>query len=182
MPPRILVVYYSRTGHTERVARRLAEALGDADLEPIHDRAHRAGPLGFLRSAYQAVTRALVDLEPATHDPRDYDLVVIGTPVWGAMPASPVRSYLWRHRDVLPELAFFCTCGGRGSDKTFAELARLADDKPLATLALREDQLAGAAAACESFAATLRATLTERQGARGRAPVPVTGPDATARA
>src|SRR5262245_20444151 len=48
-PNKVLVTYYSRSGHTRRLAERIAQVLG-ADLEPIVDQRPRAGLLGYLRS------------------------------------------------------------------------------------------------------------------------------------
>ena len=45
---KVLVVYYSRTGATRRLAEALANAL-QADIEPITDRENRSD-FGYLRS------------------------------------------------------------------------------------------------------------------------------------
>ena len=57
---RILVVYYSRSGHTEFVARQIASRC-HADLERIHDRNPRQGMVGYLRSSLEA----MLGLRPA---------------------------------------------------------------------------------------------------------------------
>lgn len=50
-----LVVYYSRTGNTEKVGKALAKGLG-ADTEEIIDKKNRKTPLiGFIRSGYHAL-------------------------------------------------------------------------------------------------------------------------------
>ena len=51
MPDRTLVVYYTRTGTTQQLARWIAAAV-DADLERIVDRSRRGGVLGYLRSSW----------------------------------------------------------------------------------------------------------------------------------
>src|SRR5690242_15058604 len=120
---RILVVYFSRSGTTEQVARVVARAL-DADIERIVDHTRRGGIIGYLRSAYQATFGHLVAVDPATRDPWTYDLVVVGTPIWNQSLSSPVRSYLERHE--FHDVAFFCTCGGRAGDRVFAQMAEAA--------------------------------------------------------
>jgi flavodoxin len=132
---RILVVYFSRSGKTEKVALALASALG-ADTEAIVDHAQRRGIVGYLRSAYEATFGHVVTIAPAQHDPWGYDLVIVGTPIWNQCLSSPVHSYLERHE--FHRIAFFCTCGGRGSEHVFAQMQEAAGCAPVATLVLRE--------------------------------------------
>jgi hypothetical protein len=95
-----------------------------------------------LRSGYQAYRQRSVDIGPAVHDPAAYDLVMIGTPIWNMSVAPPVRSYLVRERARLPAVAFFCTCGGRGGERAFAQMARECGKAAATTLIVRESELA----------------------------------------
>jgi hypothetical protein len=137
---RILVVYYSRTGTVREVARRLATQLG-ADIDEISDPTPRAGVLGFIRSAFEARRRRIAPIAPSDRNPADYDLVVIGTPVWGASMSSPVRAYLQRHHGAIRAAAFFCTCGSTGSPRVFAQLEDLSGLEPAARMVLRQDDV-----------------------------------------
>ncbi len=154
MAPRVLVVYFSRTGHTRTIAEQVAAALG-ADVEPIAEASSRLGLLGFERSGFQAFLERVVDIEPSTHDPAAYDLLVIGTPIWDLSLASPVRSYLRRHRARLPDVAFFCTCGGLGMARVFEQMARECRKEPKARMFLREADLELAAPAVARFVQSL---------------------------
>ncbi|MCE9575530.1 MAG: flavodoxin [Deltaproteobacteria bacterium] len=137
---RILVVYYSRTGTTARVAEQVARRL-DADLECIGDRTPRDGWRGWLRCAYEAMRARTGPVSSSGRDPSRYDLVVIGTPIWGGVLATPVRSWIARHHEVLDDLGMFCTCGASDGERAIAELTRLAGTPPRAALVLRHDQL-----------------------------------------
>jgi flavodoxin len=120
---KLLIVYYSRTGTTAHVAHQIAEALG-ADLDVIEDATARDGVLGCVRSALEATLYGL----PAVRwqrDPADYELVVIGTPVWLGNLASPVRSYLFQQRARLPRVGFFTTSRGHWAEQAQRELALL---------------------------------------------------------
>ena len=79
---KVLVIFYSRTGATRRLAEALANAL-QADIEPITDRINRSGIFGYLRSVAESLQKRGASIEPMKTDPASYDLVVIGTPVWG---------------------------------------------------------------------------------------------------
>ena len=127
--PRVLVVYYSLTGHTKRVAEALAKALG-ADLEELHDRTDRAGILGYLRCGVEVALGAMAAIDRPRHDPARYDLVVVGGPVWSASVSTPVRTFLWLERERLPSLAFFATLGGMGAQRAFGQMAAFTSALP----------------------------------------------------
>jgi flavodoxin len=134
---RVLVVYYSHSGHTEFVARQIA-AHCHADLERIEDRHSRRGLLGYLRSMAEAVLGLRPAIERMRHRPGDYDLVIVGTPVWCWNVASPLRTWLKRHRSALNNVAVFCTCGRSGHAKALDDLEALCEHRALARLALTE--------------------------------------------
>ncbi|MEZ5605249.1 MAG: flavodoxin domain-containing protein [Burkholderiaceae bacterium] len=139
MANRILLAYSSRTGHTRKVAMDIASAL-DCDVEEIRDRVGRGGPLGYARSSLEAIARFDTLLAPTRHDPADYDLVVIGTPIWFWSLSSPVRTWVRRHRDDLRKVAFFCTCGSSGGQRALAEFEALCGEA-VASLVLTDREI-----------------------------------------
>ena len=165
--PRILVAYYSRSGNTERVARALAAELG-ADLERIVDRTDRRGFLGYLRAGRDAIRRRGTEIAPPATDPPRYDLLLIGTPVWGRSVTPAVRTYLTRYTDALPDTALFLTYGGSGAERVFAQLTALCGRLPLAALAIREHELrpGGWESRVRAFAAEVAALADRSMAAR----------------
>jgi len=159
--PRILVIYFTRTGHTGLVAAQVAGALG-ADLEAIVDPTKRSGVLGYLRSGQQAFFRRLAPIAALEHDPGAYDLVVVGTPIWDMSVSVPVRTLLRRYSSALRAVAFFCTCGGMGMDRVFRQMSELAGRTPVARLVVREADLATPrmSRAIERFVAEIRASVS----------------------
>jgi flavodoxin len=138
---RILIVYYSRTGHTEQVARELAaRCLADTD-RILDDGIDRHGAWGYLRSGWQAACRTLPAIGAPTQNPDDYDLVVLGTPVWNWGLSAPMRTYARQHAHQFRQVAFFCTEGGAGAQRVFDELQRLCGKPPKATLVVKEQAL-----------------------------------------
>jgi hypothetical protein len=152
-----LVVFYSRTGTTRTVARRLARELG-ADIEELTDPVHRLGLRGYLRSAFDAGLGRWVPVEPVTRDPTRYDLVIVGSPVWVSSVSAPVRTFLCNNARRLRKVAFFVTEGGRGDRRVFRQMADVVGAKPAATLALLQQDVerGSASTAITSFAASLR--------------------------
>lgn len=131
---KILLVYYTRTGTTEKAAKYMAERLGCA-LEEIRDSVERKGAVGYLRSGREAMRKKVPEIKDLKNNVREYDLVVIGTPIWVYAMASPVRAFILKHGKDFKKVAFFCTMGG-DAGKTFDEMARLSGKNPLASVEL----------------------------------------------
>jgi flavodoxin len=135
-----LVVYYSLSGHAREAAREIARRLG-GELEEITDPRKRTGFFGFMRSGMESSFNMCPAIHDPTKDPGDYQLIVVGAPVWAGKMASPIRAYLSRHGDRLPQkTAFFSTSGGRGMEKVPLAMAALCNRKPLAIMALADGE------------------------------------------
>ena len=86
-----LVVYFSRGELTRIIAHAIAEQLQSTTTE-ITEPQSRKGFLGFFRSISEAKSRKIVKINPINVNLSDYDLIVVGTPVWAAAMASPIPS------------------------------------------------------------------------------------------
>ena len=126
-----LVVFYSESGHTKRAAGRVAALLG-AELEQIRAPGLWRGLGGYLQRIWLALRGLQVAIAPPREDPRDFDRVLLCSPVWAGHVSSPLRSYLIQMTGRLPEVAFVLTSGGRQVAGAFAEMAQLAGKRPLA--------------------------------------------------
>ncbi len=132
----VLVVYYSQRGHTRKLAQSIAQGL-KADIEEILDTDKRAGCGGYLRSGFQSLFGKTTRLEPTQKDPHDYDLVIVGSPIWGTLSA-PVQTYLKQNAGRFKRVACFVSHGGSGEQKAFQTVRRLSGREPLATLEVKE--------------------------------------------
>jgi AhpD family alkylhydroperoxidase len=135
MQMRALVVYYSRGSTTELVARAIAKALC-ADIDAIVD---RIGPKGGLAGVRTSVGSPEAS---STREVGDYDLLIVGSPVFGATPANPIHSFLIQSRADARAIAFFCTGTGVGHARALGRMARIARRNAVATLSLTRDDVA----------------------------------------
>lgn len=135
-----LVVYYSLTGHTQGIAERIA-AECEAEIEQIKDVKTRTGAWAMLSSGREALFNRPALTQPTEKDPAKYDLVILGTPVWAWNMSSPMRAYITQHSSKFDRVAFFCTMGGSGSDRTFGNMSDLIGKQPIATLEITETDL-----------------------------------------
>jgi flavodoxin len=164
---KILVVFYSRSGTTRRVAQALSEAL-KCDLEEITEPKPRTGFLGYIRSLLEARRKRPSIIAPKKHDVSSYDLVAIGTPVWAWSLSSPVRAYLTATASQLPEVAFCCTLGGKGSESTFAQMTAVVGKQPRAVCAIAQREvLSGSLVRLSAFTKVLEnSRISKTTGSR----------------
>lgn len=141
-PPKTLVVFFSRSGRTRRIARALAQRL-NAELEDLRALQSREGPIGYAQSAVEALAMLAPAIATPQHNGSGHELVVIGSPVWFWSLASPVRSWLLQADLQHARVAFFCTMGSSGAWRVFDTMAALAGKKPLATLSLTAHEVDG---------------------------------------
>jgi flavodoxin len=113
----VLVVFYSSTGNTRKVAQAIGKALS-ADVEQIHQvKPYQVDIKGkglgnsvnVSRAALGGMAARTTPIEAVQRDPADYDLVLIGTPVCANSLPAPVRAYVEQYRPKFKEVAFFCT-------------------------------------------------------------------------
>jgi flavodoxin len=149
---RNLVVFYSRSGHTKKVAEAVAASL-QCDLEELVDMKKRGGLFGFIKSGRDAMRKAESDIKKVQKNPGDYDIVILGTPIWGGNMAPAVRTYINRYRDQLKGVAFLCTSGSGDPQKSFSEMEEICGKAPVATVSVsaKDTDSGDFASAVETF-------------------------------
>lgn len=160
---RTLILYYSGTGNTRKVAAQLAEALA-ATVGEITCQSYTRGFWGPFRQAFDVLRGSSPAIELPELAGQNWDLVLVGSPVWGARPAPPIRSYLQGHAARHARLALFVTCKGTSPshppEKAIAEMASLAPGRSIESHIFTEAQIGGAGLDAEvaSFARALQAS------------------------
>jgi hypothetical protein len=139
---RSLIVYYSRTGSTRKVAQALAGMLG-ADLAEVSCDRYAPGFFGYLRAGYGSIKERLpaIEVPPVVEQP--YDLVLIGAPMWVGRPAPPIRAILTMRKWPLARSALFLTHIGSPPDRALAEMERYLGAPAEARLAVRAADIQG---------------------------------------
>jgi len=119
-----LVVYYSRSGNTRFVAEKISQKI-NGDIEEIIDKKRRKGPLGFLIGGFDATRGRKTDIAEMKKSPRDYDLIVVGTPMWNKRITPAVRTYLEDNKISKKKVALFSTNNGSQSERVFKTLKEI---------------------------------------------------------
>jgi len=146
-----LVVFYSRTGNTKKLAEFIAKEL-KADVDEICDEKDRRRKIvGWCIAGKDAMKKNLTKIK-YKKNPREYDLVVLGTPIWVGTMTPAIRTYLKENK--LKKVGFFCTCGS-DSGKCFSEMQNLSK-KPLAVFECKDKELEDSWGKVREFCKKLR--------------------------
>jgi len=134
-----LVAYYSGSGNNKTIGETIAKALS-ADIDEIIDKKKRLGKIGWLRAGRDAQAENLTDIK-YEKNPQDYDIIILGSPIWASKPTPAIRTYLTKHDLKGKKVAFFICSGGDGYSQVFNLLKELTPDaEHLGTLGLTQEQ------------------------------------------
>jgi len=136
----VLVVYFSRSGVTEKLATQLAAKLG-ADLELVKPAVSYAGRTGYMKAGWHSLRRRAPAVD-CKRDPTDYSVVIIGSPVWAGRLSAPMRSYLMRFRGRIGHMAaFWVSASGQGYSRVRSEIEQLTGQAALTTASFSEREV-----------------------------------------
>lgn len=121
-----LIVYYSHSGTTRRLAELIAKETGGDLLELIPEVAYPqdyhtvvAQAKRELQSGHRPV------LKTTLPDLSVYDMVFVGTPNWWSSPAPPVLTFLEQTDMKGSQIAPFCTHVGGGSGQIRRDMEKV---------------------------------------------------------
>lgn len=107
-----LVVYYSLDGNTRFAAQTLSEATGADLLELVPVKKMTRGGLKFLWGGKQVIMKEKPKLLPLEKNPEDYDVIILGTPVWAGSYAPAIRTFLAENEIKNKKVALYACYGG----------------------------------------------------------------------
>ncbi|WP_417016554.1 flavodoxin [Alistipes sp.] len=128
---RYLVLYCSRTGNTERMARIIQSTLDcemaevkpavpyDADYNAMLDRA-QAELEAIAQGSFPAITTSIESFD-------NYDIIFVGYPIWFGHMASPMQTFLHDHAALLAgkRIVLFASSGSSGIGTSERDAAAL---------------------------------------------------------
>lgn len=152
-----VVVCYSLTGNTRRLAEMVALRLG-AEVTGLIAPAVQHGPLAMLWLGFLTLIGRDTPVRLDHRMPEDADLVILAAPVWAGRVAFPMRAWLAAGPHLPRHRALIMTGGSPTmSARAMAEFARAAGGTPEATLYIGERALraGGPLPAVDDFCARL---------------------------
>ena len=122
-----LVAYFSASGVTERVAERLAQAVGADLFEIVPVQPYTAADLDWTDKK----SRSTVEMNDPSSRPAiagmldnlsAYDTVFVGFPIWWYTAPTIIKTFLEAGDFTGKKIALFATSGGGGMGKTQRDL------------------------------------------------------------
>lgn len=153
----ILVVFYSYTGTCRRIAELLCAQLDWRRGEIVETRS-RSGAAGTFRCVLDTLLRRRPPIRYDGPDPRDYEAVVLVSPIWAYGLAGPMRSFVAERAGDLRQVAVISAMGTAGASNAVAEIDRLLGRAPLiaAAFTARSVDDGSCATRLEAFGRALR--------------------------
>ena len=118
------VIYYSRTGNTRIVAETIRDTFG-CTVQEIEDMKDRSGFFGFVGGMIDVRRNPTTMINPATVNLEDYDLLFIGSPIWGMKCAPAITTFLHSADFTNKKVVIFVTTSSRMKQTAFDEYAEL---------------------------------------------------------
>jgi flavodoxin len=127
-PTNVLVLYYSRSGKTEAMAREIARKF-QADIVNIKAETYGQGVSGILKANRDAWNKRTAVIEPETIDISNYRLIFLGSPIWWYRPAPPLWTFVEKNDFQGKVVVLFNTFNSRFKPEEIQEFQELVENK-----------------------------------------------------
>lgn len=121
----ILIVYYSQTGNTKRIAQLISRytggELGEIIAEIPYKSLYLGGAERVKKERRDGIHPGILTLKLELND---YNTVFLGTPNWGNGIAHPIMSFLEKYQFQGKTIYPFCTHGGGGLAHVARDIAK----------------------------------------------------------
>ena len=136
-----IVIFYSRTGNTKKVAEEYAGKNG-IDIYEIKDTVNRKGFVGFIKSAVQALIRKSTPIGEVTADLSNYSRVILCTPIWARTIPSPVRTFIQKYGQLINKVEYIVLYKNKNEEygKVFDEMDNIMRKKRIRSLAIETNE------------------------------------------
>lgn len=115
-----LVIYYSLEGNTKRIAELIHQKYEGDLLELIPEKENPKEGFGkYFWGGKSVIFKESPQLISTTPDPKDYDLIFIGSPLWAGSYAPSVHTLLNTVSFEGKKVALFICHSGGGTTSTF---------------------------------------------------------------
>lgn len=106
-----IIVYYSRSGKTRMVANELMNQLS-CEITEIKSTVERSGFFGIITCVLDQLLDRDDQIEPLRKNMREYNPIIIATPIWIGKISSPARTFIKQARLQGKEVYIFLTYNG----------------------------------------------------------------------
>ncbi|WP_296954410.1 flavodoxin [uncultured Dialister sp.] len=126
---KILTVYYSKSGHTEKLARKIHNILG-GDITSITAKKTYASSYGMtvLQAGFDKLRSRRPEIEEIPFPLEEYDIIILGAPTWYFTMAPAMQVFLDGHDFKGKKVYTFSTDGGQPKN-TLSDFRKKLEEK-----------------------------------------------------
>lgn len=144
MDKKILVVYYSLEGNTKLIGEEIAGLLKAEVLElKLKKDFNKKGAWKYFWGGKQVMTGEKPELQEFDKNPKDYKVIIIGTPVWMATYTPALKTFFDKVELKNKKIGLFC-CYGTSPGQTFEKMrGRLNENEIIGEISFCEPRRIG---------------------------------------
>lgn len=121
-----IVVFYSLEGNCKLIGHSIADTIHSDVLElKLKKPVPVKGPMKFITGGRSAMRKASPELASDIPDLSDYELIIVGAPVWAGTFAPAIRTFASKAHIENKRMAFFTCCAGGPTEKCLADMKAL---------------------------------------------------------
>lgn len=121
-PTDMCIAYYSRSGHSRRLAQKLSDEL-HAEVIELTELRYAGAILGYIRAGYDSLQQKSVPKPHSVAALGAFGHVIFVGPIWTSFPAVPIRALLRSGSDLPHAVSLFLTSGGHSPPEKAFETA-----------------------------------------------------------
>lgn len=135
MSKKILIVYYSHSSNTRKLAELIEQETGGTLCEIVPEKAYPDDYNTVVEQAKKEIQAGFrPELKTKVKDFAAYDTVFVGTPNWWSTMAPPVATFLESYDLLGKTVVPFCTHGGGGAGHIETTVKKLCPDSTVLPL------------------------------------------------
>lgn len=125
---KVLTAYFSASGTTRQVARRLAAAINSDLFEIVPEVPYTRADLDWTdkhsrTSLEMADPKSRPEVAAKLEHPEQYSVIFLGFPIWWYTAPHIINTFLEQHQWSGQKIVPFCTSGGSGITRACKEIA-----------------------------------------------------------
>lgn len=126
MCKKILIVCYSQSGNTHKIACGIQKQTGGELCEIFSRQPYPMDYNSLLKQAKKETRSGFIPhLLPLMQNPDEYEIIFAGTPNWCDTAAPPLTAFFKKYKPSGKIIVPFCTHGGGGSGHIFKDIEKL---------------------------------------------------------
>lgn len=138
---KVLIAYYSWSGHTKQVAEQIQKEIGGDlfEIKTVQPYPNEHGAASDVAKK-ELDANARPELSTKVANMADYDVIVLGYPIWWYTSPMAVNTFLESYDLKGKVIVPFCTSGGYGVEKSVADIRKVVGDVEVRDGLLANDQ------------------------------------------